>query len=245
MPTAGLSTVFFDVGGTLLSPSPSLAEIYLRVLAPLGVDCGAASFRRAAVETWAELDARIGRGNDRYSHFPGGESEYWLTYVTGVLEKVSYAHVAEDAARALHATFSEASSWAVYPEVRRTLTELRRRGIRLGVISNWDSRLRALLDRFDLTKEFEAIVVSCEVGAEKPARVIFERALARMHVPPEEALHIGDDPLSDYEGARAAGMEAVLLARTGPPPPGEPLTVASLDALLEAPLLAGQGRAPK
>ena len=223
----GLKGVFFDAGGTLITPNPSLGEIYSRVLAPLGIRIDAAGCRRAAQETWAEFNDLVGRGKNRYAHFPGGESEYWRRYVRCVLERVSAAERAEEAAAALHRAFSDPAIWSVFPEVRSTLRVLKGAGLRLGVISNWDSRLRSLLDALDLLDEFETIVVSSEVGVEKPERAIFERALGELGLAPHEAFHVGDDPVSDYEGPLAAGIDAALLVRRGPPPPG----VASLGRL--------------
>lgn len=95
------------------------------------------------------------------------------------------------------------------------LDALRARGLKLLVVSNWDSKLPALLDRLDLTRHFDAVVVSALVGASKPAREIFETALSVAGVAAHEALHVGDSPSEDYEGARAAGLPALLLDRAG------------------------------
>jgi putative hydrolase of the HAD superfamily len=104
--------------------------------------------------------------------------------------------------------------------------------MRLGIISNWDSRLRALLNALALANEFETVVISCEAGVEKPDRAIFERALANLGLSPHEAFHIGDDRISDFEGPRAAGMAAALVVRKGPAPEGVQ-TVDSLTRLLD------------
>jgi putative hydrolase of the HAD superfamily len=224
--------VFFDVGGTLIAPSPSLPEVYRRALVPLGIDVDNASFRQAAAATWMEFDALVGRGRDRYTHFPGGERAYWLRYVTEVLAKVGRADRAEEAEPALHAAFSEPSAWRIFPEVRAVLGELRSRGYRLGIISNWDSRLRPLLGLLELTAEFESITVSCEVGAEKPASTIFENALSSLGVSPERAFHVGDDLVSDYTGAKASGIDAALLQRAGTPA-AVAVTVSDLGGLLD------------
>ncbi len=82
------------------------------------------------------------------------------------------------------------------------------------MISNWDQRLPLLLKRLGLTPFFDAVVTSSEVGVEKPDGRIFTEALRRLEVEPGEALHVGDSPLDDVEGAIAAGMEAVRLDRS-------------------------------
>ena len=95
------------------------------------------------------------------------------------------------------------------------LEKLRAAGYRLLVVSNWDSSLPRLLANLGLTKYFEAIVVSAHVGASKPAGKIFDEALRLAGVPCEAALHIGDSCEEDFDGARAAGLNALLLDRSG------------------------------
>jgi putative hydrolase of the HAD superfamily len=226
-----IKAVFFDAGGTLLAPDPSFHEIYGRVLGPLGVKAGPEDLRRAAMATWGEFDLAIGRGTDRYSHFPGGEREYWKRFVRRTLERLGEAERAEAAAEALQSAFSDPKVWAVFPEVARTMRSLRERGLKLGVISNWDSRLRGILDAHALSPQFDTIVVSCEVGVEKPGAEIFAHALRAVGLAPGEALHVGDDHVSDYEGSRAAGMMGVLLVRQGAPPHGA-VAVETLEGLV-------------
>ena len=232
MPGAPLKAVFFDAGGTLIAPDPSFHEIYGRVLAPIGLRAKPEDLRRAALATWGEFDAAIGRGVDRYSHFAGGEREYWKRFVRRVLERVSEAELADEATDALHVAFSDPGVWSVYPEVGPVLKALAESGLSLGIISNWDSRLRAILEAHRLATQFDPIVVSCEVGVEKPGPGIFARALQGRPFGPEEALHVGDDLVSDYEGARAAGLQSVLLVRRGSPPSGV-RAIASLEGLLD------------
>ena len=95
------------------------------------------------------------------------------------------------------------------------LDELAARGFALAVVSNWDERLPRLLERLDLARRFAAIAVSQQVGVEKPHAAIFLSALERLGVEPAEAVHVGDRKLEDVEGARAAGLEALWLAKDG------------------------------
>jgi putative hydrolase of the HAD superfamily len=88
---------------------------------------------------------------------------------------------------------------------------LRRRGHRLGLISNWDQRLRPVLGGLDLDVWLDPIVISCEVGAEKPDPAIFRIALDAARAQPSEALMVGDAPAADIEGARGVDMPGVLL----------------------------------
>lgn len=91
------------------------------------------------------------------------------------------------------------------PGVAEGLVRLRRAGLALACVSNWDVSLGAHLERAGLAASFDAIVSSAEAGAAKPEAAVFHVALARLGIPPERALHVGDGP-SDEEGAAAAGM---------------------------------------
>lgn len=106
-----------------------------------------------------------------------------------------------------------ADAWHVFEDVVPTLEALSARGLRLGVISNWDERLRPLLERLRLAKHFEVIVVSREAGCSKPSGAIFKRAARKLELPTEAILHVGDDRSMDVRGARAAGLSALLLKR--------------------------------
>ena len=88
-------------------------------------------------------------------------------------------------------------------------------GVRMGVVSNWDSRLPKLLDQLGLAPYFGTVVVSHLEGIEKPSPEIFLRAVARLHGVPETTLHIGDVPELDEAGARAARIASVLIDRKG------------------------------
>ena len=105
-----------------------------------------------------------------------------------------------------------------YPEVPAALEELRRRGLRLVVVSNWDVSLHDQLAGDGLGRLVHGIVSSAELGAAKPAPAAFTHALTLAGVPAEEAAHVGDRVEEDVAGARAAGIEPVLVVRDGAPP---------------------------
>ena len=104
-------------------------------------------------------------------------------------------------------------SFRAFPDAAGALTALRELGLVLIVVSNWDCSLPAVLDRVGLAVQLDGVVTSAQIGARKPQRAIFDRALQLARVGAEEAVHVGDSPAEDVEGARAAGIEAVLLAR--------------------------------
>jgi putative hydrolase of the HAD superfamily len=129
--------------------------------------------------------------------------------------------------RALTQALLDALRFAAYPEVPGVLRRLRAAGTRLVVVSNWDVSLHAALDQAGLAALVDGVVCSAEVGAAKPAGAIFAAGLALAGVPRERALHVGDSFAEDVVGARAAGIEAILLAR--PPAPAGGLLGAGSD----------------
>ena len=93
------------------------------------------------------------------------------------------------------------------------LAALRGLGLGLAVVSNFDSRLPPLLDALGLAPFFDVVACSGAVGTAKPDGAIFAHALAVLGVEAHEALHVGDSRVNDYDGARAAGIEALLVDR--------------------------------
>jgi putative hydrolase of the HAD superfamily len=147
--------------------------------------------------------------------------------------------VRERLALALDADATEAAMLAAlrfraYPEVPGVLRELRRRGAAIVVVSNWDVSLHGVLRRTGLSALVDGVVTSAELGVPKPDPKIFEHALGLAGAAPRDALHAGDDVEADVEGARAAGITPVLVARDGGPAPPGVRVVDSLDGLLAA-----------
>jgi putative hydrolase of the HAD superfamily len=119
-----------------------------------------------------------------------------------------------------------------YPEVPDVLARLRAGGARLAVVSNWDVSLHDVLERTGLRPLVDAVVISAELGVAKPDPAIFRAALDRLGAAPDGAVHVGDSLEHDVAGARAAGLEAVLVARNGAAAPDDVRTVASLTELV-------------
>ena len=119
-----------------------------------------------------------------------------------------------------------------YPEVPGVLARLRAGGARLAVVSNWDVSLHDVLERTGLRPLVDAVVISAELGVAKPDPAIFRAALDRLGAGPDGALHVGDSLEDDVAGARAAGLDAVLVARNGAPAPEGVRAVRSLAELV-------------
>ena len=127
----------------------------------------------------------------------------------GLLEADEAAAVLDD----LYERFAQKTAWRVFDDVLPTLLELKARGLRLAVTSNWDERLRPLLEDLQLTPFFDALVISIEVGEAKPSTAIFQRCADTLGLPAAAILHVGDSPAEDFLGARQAGMGAMAIDR--------------------------------
>jgi putative hydrolase of the HAD superfamily len=119
-----------------------------------------------------------------------------------------------------------------YLEVPGVLRALRERGARLVVVSNWDVSLHDVLERTRLRPLLDAVVTSAEFGAAKPDPAIFAHALELAGARAADAVHAGDDVEADVHGARAAGIEPVLVARDGEPAPEGVRRIRTLEGLL-------------
>jgi putative hydrolase of the HAD superfamily len=150
---------------------------------------------------------------DRYGGVRG-EPGFWKSFLNRVRGILDGGTVSDDAFARLAAHFRDPASWAIYDDVLPTLDALSRRRLKLGVVSNWDSNLPRLLDGMGLAEQFGSIVVSAIEETGKPDPEIFLRACARLNVVPEQALHVGDSLVEDFDGARAAGLRALLLDRS-------------------------------
>jgi putative hydrolase of the HAD superfamily len=119
-----------------------------------------------------------------------------------------------------------------FPDAPGALGTLRSLGLRAAVVSNWDCSLGGLLAGLGIGGLVDAVVTSAETGVRKPDRRIFETALANVQCAPERAIFVGDSLEVDVDGARTAGIRAVLLDRAGTGPGGEDVeAIATLDSL--------------
>ena len=200
---ADIRAVTFDVGNTLIRVWPSVGHIYAEVAAAAHGHAGLAP---------AELNQRFRAVLNAHGRAVNTKPE-WARIVSEAFAGLLPAPACEKIFPELYDRFTQASAWKIFEDVEPALLALRQRGLKLGVISNWDDRLRPLLHALRLSERFDAIVISCEVGASKPAPAIFVAAVKQLGVPATSILHVGDNFELDVAGANAAGLRGVQVDR--------------------------------
>ncbi|MCC6231536.1 MAG: HAD-IA family hydrolase [Verrucomicrobiales bacterium] len=197
-----ITAVTFDVGGTLIAPHPSVGALYARAAHARGHSHLDPAILDARFRTvWSELSASPQR------------REEWQDVVDMVFEGLIPERPSESFFDELYDTFAAPAAWQLFPDVMPALDALSAHGLELGIISNWDDRLRPLLAHLRLDRYVASFVVSCETGFSKPSPVIFQESLRQLGRPAASVLHIGDSLLEDFAGATAAGMPALHLRR--------------------------------
>jgi putative hydrolase of the HAD superfamily len=226
---ASLKAILFDAGNTLLFLDHD--RMAAAVGAELGVPLSGARLAGAADVAARAAERAAGPDRDR--------SRIFLEALFG--EAGVPAERMPEVAGCLQRLHAECHLWGkVVPGTREALDRLRARGLRLGVISNSDGRVEEALVAAGLRDCFEVVLDSALAGVEKPDPAIFRAALAALGVRPEEALYVGDLYEVDVVGARAAGMEAVLLLPEAAAPGPDCRRYASLAALADDLLNGGR-----
>ena len=204
--------VFLDVGDTMIRAHPSWAAVYRLGLADFGVEVSEKDVERALLEEtrtgWWLLD-------DPFE--PTEEVSYARikAFDQAVLDRLGHADMSDEVFRSIEAAFARRSAWYVYPDVVPAVEAMKEAGLRLGVISNFVWGGPELIHELALARHFDGLTVSARVGFQKPHRGIFDHALAQLKIEPAKALHIGDSYAADVQGARRAGIAAVLIDRVG------------------------------
>ena len=220
--------VLLDALGTLVRLEPPARRLRASLRERLGLEVDAATARRAMAAEIAYYRDHMHRGRDAAS----------LTALRRDSAAVMAEHLPAAASAAgpgaLVGVLLAALDFTAYPDVVPALRALRAAGARLVVVSNWDVSLHEVLARTGLSGLLDGAVASAELGVAKPDPAIFAAALHLAGAPAAAAWHVGDSPEADVEGARAAGIVPVLIARDGGPAVPGVRRITSLTELLAA-----------
>lgn len=217
MPASHIKVVFFDAAGTLFHVKGSVGDVYLQYAAQYGVPRSpdmVTKVNQAFKEAFRQAPPPI-LAVEQPEKLKQCERLWWFDIVHAVFYRVGMFEGFDDYFDEVYEAFGRAEAWDIYPEVPEVLQQLRSQGYELGVISNFDTRFFDIVRGLRLEHFFDSITISSLAGSAKPSPKIFQHALAQHVVEPEEAMHVGDDPKEDFEGATNAGLAGVLLDRDG------------------------------
>jgi putative hydrolase of the HAD superfamily len=206
-----IRAILFDAAGTLFYLTKTVGDHYANVGRRVGLDLDAQQLESAFHSAWQQMPRRPAIDGARENDDKG----WWRELVGHVFDQVAPSVNELDRDNFFEVAyehFAEPGVWELYPEVLGVLEELAPR-FRLAVISNFDGRLRFILQHLGISKFFSQVFISSELGADKPDPEIFRRALNLIDLNANEVLHVGDDPERDWKAAAAAGLLVFRLDR--------------------------------
>ncbi len=241
--TSKYKLICFDAGFTLIKPRRELVVSVASVMAQEGLALTEDALRRAWNVAnrwfWEEYHQP---GNAAWGSDDGIHTT-WRQYHGLMFRELGIEDEGHRLADTLIASQFSSENWEPYPDVVPALDALHSSTAKLSVISDWNSRLNDVLDELGLLKYFDFLLASGSAGVAKPSAEFYRMALSRAGVEPHDAIMIGDSYRADVLGARAAGMDAVLLARDGADNVEDVLVIRSLAEIVD--LISDAGSSPR
>ncbi len=217
--------MLLDALGTLVALDPPAPRLRMELAARFGLELSDAQARQAISAEIAYYRAHLDEGRDASSltALRGRCAEAMRTALPAspLRDRIPGVELTDALLAALRFT--------AFDDALRALRRWHAAGLRIVVVSNWDASLPEVLERLSLSPFLDGILTSAQIGARKPSPVIFERALEIAEAPAGQVVHIGDSITEDVAGARAAGIEPVLISRDANTPCGGVHTITSLD----------------
>jgi putative hydrolase of the HAD superfamily len=229
-----IRTIFFDAAGTLIEPAERVGETYARFARRHGATVDPRALERGFRTAFccAPPLAFPPRAGDRHAR----ERAWWRRVVSETFAAagaVEPSFPLDAVFAAVFEHFARAEAWRVFADVPPTLGQLAGRGLRLAVVSNFDTRLHGLLEGLGLASWFHSVVLSSECGSAKPDARIFAVALRATGAAPQATLHVGNSEEIDVRAAERAGIAALRIDRGGP------ASIDTIGGLLELPQRLG------
>ena len=210
----GTQVIFFDAADTLFHVKGTVGEVYLHHARRYGVTAGSEVIQQAFAKAFADAPPPVFAEGDPQK-IKSCERMWWFDVVHNVFYRVGMFERFDEYFDDVFAYFSRPESWELYPDALPSLRALEARGIELGIISNFDSRLYEILVGLGIDRFFESVTICSFAGAAKPSSRIFQRALLKHGVEAGGAMHVGNSLREDAQAAVTAGLGGVFLDRMG------------------------------
>jgi len=195
--------ILFDAAETLFTTKGSVGEIYGSIARQYGSSAPTDAIQAAF--------ARQFRGAGPLS--TQDQKQWWKDVVYRVFSEVGMVNNFDQFFDQVYDRFRDSGGWVLYPETTEVLAELKERGFKLGVISNFDDRAYSVMRSLNILQFFESVTLSSETGYCKPDREIFDAAVRALGVVAAKILRVGVILHDVVEAAMRAGLSAVLIDR--------------------------------
>jgi len=209
-----IKAVFFDLYHTLLGYDPPREELQAKALGELGIAVKSEALRWPLVvadEYIYQEHVRAPLGQRSKEE----QTAVWVQYERKLLEKAGIEADDQFILGLLGKVRQFDMKQVLFDDVLPALTELKGRGLILGLISNIDRDITSLLDDLGLTHWLQVVVTSQDTGFNKPSPEIFQEAVKRAGIQADEAIYVGDQYQVDVVGANQAGLKGILIDRGG------------------------------
>jgi putative hydrolase of the HAD superfamily len=197
--------VLFDAAETLFTTRGSVGQIYAAVAREYGSTATPEAIQAAFVRNF--------RGAGPVS--TENEKQWWKNILHRVFTEVGMVENFDQFFDQVYDTFRNSEGWVLFPDTREVLSALKGAGCKLGVVSNFDTRIYSVLESLKILEFFDAVTTSSETGFCKPDREIFDAAVRSLNVDPSETLIVGDNLRDDIEAGMRTGLHGILIDRAG------------------------------
>lgn len=212
-----IRAVFFDVGGTLATPYPSVGHVMSRVLARHDIEVPAERLNDA-MGAFSGYYAKVYDNDESLWSEDDRQRQMWMDGYSLVLEHAGVTENVEQLVTDIYYEFDNPLCWRFFDGVVETFAWLKAEGYLIALISNWGKGLGELMNGMGLGAYIDTVVASADVGSHKPKPTMFYIALERLGLAPEEVIHVGDHATADVRGAAGVGITPVLVQHGGIPP---------------------------
>ncbi|MBD0383455.1 HAD-IA family hydrolase [Paenibacillus sedimenti] len=216
IPIQQYEMIYFDAGDTLLT-IPAAQTILKQYLQMRDVDRDEAHISELFTEAF-RLFYYVNKQDSFEACTPESDREFWVNLYKYVLRKLGvHEEWSEEEIHAccheLYDIYTAPEYYELFDDVKACLERLREMGFRMGIVSNFAPTLKQILSSKGILHYFEPVIVSTEVGLEKPDPAIFKLALDLAGFAPERILYIGDHETNDIWAPNQVGIDAVRIIR--------------------------------